>query len=505
MDGVFSYLFDPSAPGVPSWYGGLFDPAFLSGLRRADPSRLSSSWLLRGDLLIVNLGRRISRVKFDGSSRSSTQRINPEIFATTAFDFLEWVAVPPSRLNMPALYSALFGMHFPHCITATSLALDIALSIDGALARHPFYLGMASVDLGNPIMVKLLIDYLVKDAGVRDGRVWLEADPNGELHSSFEGAEGFHAAGVGVEPFGGLLKKLGPLPVANLSDAGYRALVRHEQKSRLTLSERVLACLALNWDPKSKEPFSIEAFQADGIFEASVPPAKLTKYVLNASHPEGAGKARFFNDVLAIGENDWTYLRAQLHEGIASAELTKVTIKRWMGGYGVSFNAVLKVAGKNGREANVLTNWIMEPQQEPRLSTVYPEEESIGTRVDVSPFILTGNLVGGEKWSKLYHLAHEAGMVAHDAAVPTPMLLRDFGAYADGMCGHAWVNLPDRRTAFARWLLNAGHANRRYPKGVSISCPRLSQSIDRARAYARDFAKVLVYNGIDCSVKFRLD
>lgn len=505
MTGTFSYLFDSSALGVPSWYGGLFDPAFLSALKDADSTAKSHSWLLRGDLLIAHLGSRINKVEHDGQRSSQTQRYDSAAMATTTFDFLQWATTSPSRFDMAMLHDALVHLHVAHCITAVSLTLEVAQAIDQALNGSPFYLGMASVDLGNPIMVTLLMNYLVKDAGVSAGRIWLEADSEGDVHSLFEGADSFHPSHAGVVPYGGLHDKFGPFPKAALSENGRKALFRNEQKARPTLQERVLSGLAKEWATKAKGPFRFEALPVEGIFEAHVPPPKLTQYALNPSHPEGAGKAKFFNEVLAIGVNDWRFLMAQLHEGLALAELTDLTIKRWQGGYGATFNAILPVTGRNGRVANVLTNWIMEPEQGPRLSTIRPAERDDSEGVDVAHLMLAEHLVGNAKWSALHQLAHDAGMAAHDAAVPTPLFVKGFGGYEDGVCGHAWVNLPDGRTAFAKWLSKAGHADRGYPKGISISCPRGGQSIDRAKAYAQAFAKVLEYNGVSCSVESRLD
>lgn len=505
MTGSFSYLFDSSAPGAPSWYGGLFDPAFLTALKVADPTGQSRSWLLRGDLLISYLGSRISKVEHDGRRSSHTQSYDAAAIATTTFDFLQWVAMPPSRFDMSILENALVGLHVAHCITAVSLTLEVAQAIDQVLDGSPFYLGMASIDLGNPIMVTLLMNYLIKDAGVSGGRIWLQADAEGDVHSLFEGADTFHPKGVGVVPLDGLRGKFGPFPTADLSDNGREALLRNEQKTRLTLQERVMSRLAMGLDVKTKGPIRFEALAVEGMFEANVPPPKLTEYALNPSHPDGAGKAKFFNDVLAIGVNDWRFLMAQLHEGLALAELTDLTIKQWHGGYGVSFNAALPIIGKNGRRANVLTNWIMEPEQEPRLSTIRPAERDNREGVGVDHLMLAEHLVGDERCSALYQLARDAGMTAHDAAVPTPQFIRGFGGHEDGACGFAWVNLPDGRTAFAKWLSKAGHAYRGYPKGVQISCPNAGQSVDRAKAYAQAFAKVLQYNGVQCVVESRLD
>jgi len=503
--GAFSFLFNSSHPSAPSWYGGRFDPAFLLALKASDPQSQTQSWLLRGDLLLHHLGARVTAVEQDERGSFHTMGYDRNVVKTAIFDFTQWVQIPPSRFDAEKLQHALLQLHVAHCLTATCLHVDIARAIDLQLQSDPLYLGMAAVDLGNPVMTTLLMEYLIRDTGVAGGQVWFEADYDGDVHTLFEGAEEFSPNGSGILQSGELFAEFGPFPDAELSPEGSSAVYRHEQKSRLTLQERVLAHLARDGGGEGSGPFRFDALEAKGLFEASVPPPKLTHYALNPDHPEGAGKAKFFNEVLGIGPEDWRYLMAQIQEGVRSADLTDFRIKRWGNGKGASFNAVLSIIGRNGRAASVFTNWIMEPEQTPRLSTIRPVEQGDQEPVPVEPPLAPVHFTGDQKWQAIYDLANMLGMAAHDSAVPTPMFVEGYGGYSAGECGFAFVHVPDARRDFARWLLKTGRAYKGYPTGVTISCPRGGQSVDRAYAYATAFARVLEYNSLMCRVERLLD
>lgn len=502
---AFAFLFNSSDPTAPNWYGGRFDPAFLTAMKAADPSNVSESWLLRGDLLLHNLATRITSVSNDGRGQSRTVGYDNATIKTAVFDFLEWTKEAPNRFDRKKIEAALMRMHIAHCITAVSLTLDVAAAIDTSLQSDDLYLGMAAIDLGNPIMVTLLMDYLIKDAGVSGGRIWIEADYFEDVHSEFEGAEDYSPDGIGILPAGGLHDKFRAFPTIELSAMGHQAVHRYIKKSQLTLQERVLTSLSHEWELRGKGPFRFDRLNDQNMFEATVPPPKLTHYALNPDHPDGAGKAKFFNDVLGIGKNDWRFLYAQIQEAILNADLRDLRIKKWSSGIGVSFNAILPIVGRNGRIANIFSNWIMEPTKTPRLSTIRPEDEiQRPTMVNQPPLVADG-LHRVRKWQSLYDLADAAGMSAHDNTVPTPLFIRGFGGHQDGECGFAIVHVPDGRKGFARWLLKTKRADKGCRGGATISCPRGGQSVERAYAYATAFARVLNYNGVDCSTEKMLD
>lgn len=502
----FSFLFDSSDPRAPSSYGGRFDPAFLTALRACDRLGRVRTWILRGDLQIHHVGSRLQAVENDGSGSAYRYRYDPKTIKTLIYDFSEWVRAAPSQVNVERLQNLLLGARVLHCITASSLEPSLARQIDLKLRVDPLYVGMAAIDLGNPVMVKVLMEFLVRDAGIIDGRLWLEADFEGDVHTLFEGGAEYHPEGVGVSSPRGLAKALGPLPHATgPSDSGVRAAARLHHKTEPSFQRRVLSEFASIWDFEGNGPFHFEALAHQSVLETAVPPPKLTHYALNSEHPDGRGKAKFFNEVLQIGPADWLFLKAQIHDAVLSAELRDFVMKRWSGGIGLSFNAILPIKGMNGRTANVLTNWILEPDKEPSLSTIIPFETKDILPPPAKVAVLPNNLEGDQKWEALYELAHSSGMTAHDRAVPTPMFLVGYGGHSDGECGFAYVHVPDARRDFARWLIKAGKAHRGFKGGATIHCPRDGQSMERAFAYAAGFARVLALNAVPCTTEKRPD
>ncbi len=504
MIGSFSFLFDSSHSDAPSSYGARFNPAFMRALKRADPAGETHSWILLGDMLTHNLAMKITKVEHDGNRSSRTMGYDRDVLKTAIFDFTQWVAELPSRFDPEQLLERLLRLHVFHCVTVPTVNTEIAMRIDSALRTEPLYLGVAAIDRSNPVLVTLLMEYLVRSAGVSQGRIWLEADYDGDVFNPFETDEGGNGDIVSILDMGGLSAKFGPLPQLELSQKGAKIAERYRRKTRSSLQERVLQLLADRWDERGGS-FRFDAIGDVSRFEAIVPPPKLTHYALDPAHPKGGSKAKFFNDVLAIGPTDWKYLYAQILSGVLDAPLADVTMKRWEGGYGVSFNANLGITGLNGRVANVFTNWIMEPDGLPRLSTIMPTDENSEGHIATEPPIVGSALKGDAKWERLYELANEAGTKAHDDAVPTPMFIEGFGGQGDGECGFGYVHVPDARRDFARWLLKNGHAYKGYRGGATISCPRDGQSVDRAFAYATAFARVLELNGVDCSTERRLD
>lgn len=119
---------------------------------------------------------------------------------------------------------------------------------------------------------------------------------------------------------------------------------------------------------------------------------------------------------------------------------------------------------------------------------------------------------------KIYQEAHEAGIAAGYAKVPTPMLVGSAIGLSDeidysqptyvisgGVCGFAWVNISPARGAFVNYLkeINAGHKG--YYGGYEVWVREFGQSYEQKMAYAGAFAKVLQEYGINAYSGGRLD
>jgi hypothetical protein len=101
---------------------------------------------------------------------------------------------------------------------------------------------------------------------------------------------------------------------------------------------------------------------------AQVDTAKVSGYLLNLSHPDGSGKARFF---MRFGYD-------QAHPEELAADLQKHGQDHEVSGsaeseYGVRYSVDGKLETRDGRSALVRTVWIVERGSEtPRLITAHP-------------------------------------------------------------------------------------------------------------------------------------
>ena len=114
---------------------------------------------------------------------------------------------------------------------------------------------------------------------------------------------------------------------------------------------------------------------------------------------------------------------------------------------------------------------------------------------------------------RLYAAAHKAGTEAATVHTPTPMIVgvgeganfrQTYAPVTSGVCGFAWIAFAGN-TAWGRWAKKRGHADKAYPKGLSIWVSGYGQSMERKEQYARAFAKVLQDAGIRAYAQSRMD
>ena len=136
-----------------------------------------------------------------------------------------------------------------------------------------------------------------------------------------------------------------------------------------------------------------------------------------------------------------------------------------------------------------------------RRQSVDPSKKSETLEQQVSaPPVLTSDLKGAARWQAIYDLAVEAGQRAMEECVPEPLVV-DGDVYMEGDCGGARIVVHDARTRFARWLKTRETGHRHYRSGYAVSAHRIGQSAETAKAYADAFARVLIRNGISCTVE----
>lgn len=103
---------------------------------------------------------------------------------------------------------------------------------------------------------------------------------------------------------------------------------------------------------------------------AVVEPAKVRDYLLSPEHPVGWAKTRFFGE-LGFTRAAWLVLLRALLDLAIRGEATPGQVSS----YGQKYQIQDIIVGPNGREAMVMTVWIVLTDEDfPRFVTAYPGE-----------------------------------------------------------------------------------------------------------------------------------
>jgi hypothetical protein len=119
----------------------------------------------------------------------------------------------------------------------------------------------------------------------------------------------------------------------------------------------------------------------------------------------------------------------------------------------------------------------------------------------------------------LFSVAHDAGMLAGNNAVPVPMhvvqranpfddsspIIKRYEPVMDGVCGFAWITVRPGNGSFARYLKDSKGCRKGYHGGVELWVRDFNQSLERKMAYARAFADVLIAAGVNAIPGSRMD
>ncbi|MEX1026459.1 MAG: DUF6883 domain-containing protein [Candidatus Paceibacterota bacterium] len=103
---------------------------------------------------------------------------------------------------------------------------------------------------------------------------------------------------------------------------------------------------------------------------AVVEDVKVRDYLLNLSHPDGGSKAVWFH-ALGYNRDDWHYLATDLLDVAQNCEEFDTENTK----FGVKYKARGAVGRPDHRPAMVLTVWIVEDDDPPRLVTAYPDDK----------------------------------------------------------------------------------------------------------------------------------
>jgi hypothetical protein len=100
---------------------------------------------------------------------------------------------------------------------------------------------------------------------------------------------------------------------------------------------------------------------------AQVDRAKITEYLLSASHPDGRSKAAFFMQ-FGFRVEEWGILASALKQ-LGTSNPVSSTVESQ---YGARYTVDGPLTAPDGRAPLVRTVWIAEPGHPPRLITAYP-------------------------------------------------------------------------------------------------------------------------------------
>lgn len=134
-----------------------------------------------------------------------------------------------------------------------------------------------------------------------------------------------------------------------------------------------------------------------------MPEGKFTKYLFARDHKDGGSKAAFLIDQLGIEPEDWRYLAAQFYNGLLMAQPEAVKLNQWETGYGVRFDVQMRVRGRSGSKAVIVTGWNMNPDKLPSLSTAFPGDRNAEVLEPGDPPVLPPGTRTAADWTQLWH------------------------------------------------------------------------------------------------------
>jgi hypothetical protein len=458
------FLFDGGAAGVKQPALSTFTGALLDAISIADPHGALVAELRGGLPLLSDFAAQIGEVFLEPGRSGHTQTHDMALFRLLLWDMAEALSeglrAPDSRAILDLL-----RMRREECLTLSDLPDHVRESCDAVLASCRGYVGSCPIDPGNPIQRRAFYDGLMHLAFISGGAITQQRSIEGDEDWELDGARDFKPKGLRwvdhsyeqtPDPF-----RLEQVP---LSTRGALSLDRLKRKTHTTVEGRIFQALReASWTDRTGQAFRFATAEPGrDILQAVLPDGKFTEYLFNRDHKKGGAKAGFVIDELGFEPDDWRYLAAQFYDGLLLSEPRDLIIQRWEDGYGARFNVFVEVTSRAGKRGIMRTGWMLKPQTLPSLATATPGECENGVVRPPAPPVLMPRVEGDTWWENLFLLADEHGRAAHEATLPTPMLLEDYGIIEEGECGSASVLIADARQGFARWLIKTGHGNRGY-------------------------------------------
>lgn len=419
-------------------------------------------------------------------------------------DFMELTSKSWHHGNVWALNVALQKLHV-EVYSVGPIELDAAERIHRRLTEIDGYIGCVELDLGH------LVIYQTCWSGLGDRFQVIDTElgfldswgmPEEERWPLDVAGRWWHTVGASAMYWTWIDDESYPHPPAVCaapdSDRGAAARSALIRLTWATPLERLVDAIRPSELPLDTKSFSAE--KLPGAEDAVIPPEKLYGYALNLDHPDGGPKARNFRDLLGILATDWRFLAEQLRRGVLRAPAFRSVSRT---DFGVRFDVITVVKGRNGAIKPVLSAWIVRPGEPPTLTTTFIAKRGTylpATSIDEVPIILPDKRTD---WQLLWKIAVAAATEATELTVPEPICVtsgHDGPAewFLDGAEGFAMVRVLDARRGFARWLRQSGNGEAGYRPGTYLHAP--DRGYDKSVAWANALAEILDWHGVNCEV-----
>ncbi|MDE6881213.1 MAG: hypothetical protein K2P20_07620 [Oscillospiraceae bacterium] len=496
---VYVFLFNADAGVFDGNYGDpceavLFDAALALG----QPVRAS---IYAGDMMLETLCQRVSAVKKSTRQCSTSLQVDHNLYLSLLTELIRSIQEQEHTIAIPDIALTL-GKHNIFAVTFCGIAPDSWRGMCQGLTGATGFAASFRLDMDNPLHTGLFIRQLIPHGFLSGRELFLMQSPfedEAELIPCWvRERHDIQIRFLGVQEYA---EQCPPMHCAEgLSAAGMRFRKLMLQKGGEDLYQKLAMALlhnesVSNCDFSISGPFSWE--------QVNIPEEKLTQYALNLEH-EGSGKskAQLFQQLLHITKEDWRYLAAQIEDAVESGSLCNVRQTE----HGVQFCIDIPIKGLNGASRTVRTAWIIRQPQRCSLVTAYILSQSQQKEPEGQVPLVVRDADPELFCSVLYGYASSAGARAAENCIPTPVYVSGYTEpVLQGLVGFAWVEIPDARKRFPRWLKKRKIGYAGYRGGWAVRAKASGQSFEKAKAYADAFAKVLRQNGIDCDVGTRLD
>ncbi|OHB54779.1 MAG: hypothetical protein A2Y12_03950 [Planctomycetes bacterium GWF2_42_9] len=491
----YAFIFNADHKCLRSIYGyPILNQVFLS-LFESDAESKVRSRIHWGDIFLPGDSHKISEINISKFKNNSTYKFDKHMHMSLVVRFAEEIGQQWSSIDTKIILDGLLK-HNTCCITFPTLDRATAIKIDNRLKANLAYYGVLEIDLGNIVQYDKCLRSLPEFCYFKNRTVYFE-NTEGVGNNSFWLADfkKQYPDNIIILPTEDYRKNIPDVSKCHQQSlSGKKTLKVYEAKGTLTEHQNVLELLR---GSKRNIDLNLVAPLSEGIHTFILDKKKFVEYLLNEKHRKGGGKANFFNEQLGIYKDDWRFLLAQFYYGIKNSVARKIDK---IDEYGIRYEMYLPVIGRNKKIKSVKVCWLVQNEKIKLTSAMPDSDNKANLSKPIVPPIIDDRLPKFERWQKIYDLAIDLSNRAISICVPTPMIVEQ-ETISDGLCGGAYVLLPDARSSFARWLKKNKFGETEYSSGFAIFINSKTQSRDKAKAGAEAFAEVLILNGIDCTVR----